>query len=79
MADTQIITLTKTPVQITNGTNSAFIQSASTREFSFAHSASSPNTALGAHTSRELFVAPPFSIWIWSAVEEPIRVSVSVA
>lgn len=79
MADTQIITLTKTPVQITNGTNSAFIQSASTREFSFAHSATFPNTALGAHTSREVFVASPFSVWAWSAVEEPVKVIVSIA
>lgn len=76
---TQIITLTKTPVQITTGSESAFIQSKSSREFSFAHSATSPDITAGSHTAKEVFISIPFVIWAWSNVEEPIKVAVSVA
>ena len=76
---TQIITLTETPVQITTGSESVFIQSKSGREFSFAHSTTSPDITAGAHTSKEVFIASPFIIWAWSNIEEPIKVAVSVA
>ena len=76
---TQIITLTKTPVRITTGSESVFIQSKSGREFSFAHSTTSPDITAGAHTSKEVFIASPFIIWAWSNIEEPIKVAVSVA
>ncbi len=76
---TEVKTLTKTPVQITNGTNSALIQSISNRNFSFAHSDTSPDTSVPSHTAREISVASPFKVWIWSGAETDVKVVVSVA
>lgn len=73
------ITLTKTPQQITNGTNSAYISSVNRRGFSFIHSDEMPTNLLNSHSSSELSVSPPFKIWAWSNVEVDIDVIVSIA
>ncbi len=74
---TQIIKLNKAPVRVTNGSQSAFIQSESNREFGFAHSETSPDITSGAHSAKEVFVTSPFIIWVWSKADEPMNVIVS--
>ena len=73
------LTLTRTPQQITNGSQSAYISSASGQSFSFTHSDSAPTDLNIAHSAYELSVGPPFKIWAWSNAEADINVIVSVA
>lgn len=73
------VNLTSTPIQITTGTNYAFIQSLSGHPFSWADGATSPNTSEIAHNSRELSVSPPFKVWIWNSQPKAIPVVYSVA
>lgn len=79
MANTQEITLDQTPIQITDGSQQAFVQSSLGREFSFSHSESRPSSSSVAHVARELSVSPPFKIWAWSKAESPIKIIISVA
>jgi len=73
------LTLTRTPQQITNGSQSAYISSVNGRSFSFIHSDASPTDLNIAHSSHELSVSAPFKIWAWSNAEVDIDVIVSVA
>lgn len=72
------MTLSRTPQQITNGSQNAFISSVRGREFSFIHSDTLPTDLSVAHTSREASIAPPFKVWAWSNAETTIDVIVSV-
>lgn len=73
------LTLTRTPQQITNGSQSAYISSVSGQSFSFTHSDVAPTDLNIAHSAYELSVGPPFKIWAWSNAEADIDVIVSVA
>ena len=74
------IRLTDTPIQITNGAQSAFIQLQSSHGanyFNWAVSDTLPaNTAI-CHASKELSINPPFKVWAWANSNDQIDIIVS--
>lgn len=75
----QRITLTATPVQITNGSNYAFIQSANGHEFSVAVGDTSPAISNAWQQVKEISIAPPFIVWARSQTGYPMEIKVSTA
>ncbi len=72
---TKTITLTSTPIQVTDGTNSGFVQALGGLGFLWADSDLSPDPTGNYNYNFELSINPPFKIWVWS--HEPISVTVS--
>lgn len=74
---TETINLTGKPVQITSGSEYAFIKSEDGRVFKFADSDDEPVDTNAFQTVTELSVYPPFVIWVWSGNGFGVQVSVS--
>ncbi|MFP0547908.1 hypothetical protein ACLDXX_04775 [Acinetobacter baumannii] len=75
----QRITLTSTPVQITNGSNYAFIQSADGRYFSVAVGTTAPTVDNTWQQVKEISIAPPFMLWACSQSGSTVDIKVSTA
>ncbi|ENV46046.1 hypothetical protein P255_01428 [Acinetobacter brisouii CIP 110357] len=75
----QRITLTATPVQITNGSNYAFIQSANGHEFSVAAGDTMPAINNAWQQVKELGIAPPYSVWARSQTGYPMDIKIMSA
>lgn len=63
---TQKIILTKTPVQISNGTKEVFAQSMNFKNFRFVQKATMPTDLTMYHVGTEISVGVGFSIWAWA-------------
>ncbi|BBW23135.1 TPA: hypothetical protein SCS19_004129 [Enterobacter kobei] len=62
---TEIIQLTGDPVQLTSGSETAFI-SAINGEFCWSDSDDKPVALTISHSEMKMSVNPPFKIWAWS-------------
>jgi len=62
---TEKITLTDVPVQLTSGSETAYV-SCPGSHFCFADSAAAPTELTTAHVDSKVSINPPFQIWAWS-------------
>lgn len=74
---TQSITVGETPVQITDGTNSALISVKSRYGVRFADSSQSPDTINYDFLNDKMIVSPPLKVWIWSGNQFDADVAVT--
>jgi len=73
---TETIDLTSDPVQITTGTESAYV-SADEGVFRFSDSDTKPTQLKESHVAKELSINPPFVIWVWAGSGYGTKVRIS--
>lgn len=72
----QTIKLTRTPVQITTGSNNGLIQSKNSRPFIIGHSATQPDPYSGGAVVNFIEIGPPWIMWAWSLSGEEVEVNI---
>lgn len=75
---TNRVTLTKTAIQLSNGSAAVFAESSNGIPFRFAVSNDSPDKR-SYHTANELNINEGFCVWAWSPTADSISLIVSVA